>query len=153
MIRSKKGFTFVEVLVVVAILAVVVTGLIRLFVYCSDSSDMAGNKTLAVIAAQTKLEEIRDHNFASIVADYSFGGTPGNSFALIYSTGNGNIYLTQIDPNLLEVEVVVSFENKRRLVIGEDQDLDGVMDVGEDVNTNGKLDSVVTLSTLIAKRY
>ncbi|MCM8832168.1 MAG: prepilin-type N-terminal cleavage/methylation domain-containing protein [Candidatus Omnitrophica bacterium] len=52
--------------------------------------------------------------------------------------------------NLVFVEVVVCYRAGNR-VIGEDVNLNGVLDSGEDVNNDGKISSPITLSTFIGK--
>ena len=52
---ADRGFTLVEVLIAVGILAVVIVGLLQLFVYCSTLAEAAGNTTLAVNEAQNKI--------------------------------------------------------------------------------------------------
>jgi prepilin-type N-terminal cleavage/methylation domain-containing protein len=146
---NNRGFTLVELLIVVGILAVVVLGLLQLFIYTSVQAQMAGNKTLAVAAATNKIEEIRNHTYTSIAADYASGGTPGNKFTPANITGKGIIYIGSSNPDLLTIEVDVSWRNKYGRVIGEDLDLDGVKDTGEDVNGNNKLDSPVKLISAI----
>lgn len=68
---SRRGFTLVEVMISVGVLAFVIVGLLQLFVYCSTLADAAGNMTLAVNEAQTKMEEIRNYDFDRIVLDYT----------------------------------------------------------------------------------
>jgi len=62
-------------LVTVLVLVVLLTGLFRLFIYCTNLADLSGNLTAALAEAQGKIEEIRDHTYASIVTDY--GASPG----------------------------------------------------------------------------
>jgi hypothetical protein len=50
------------------------------------------------------------------------------------------------ETDLLELTVSVCWKQKGR-VIGEDKDLDGVLDSGEDANGNGMIDSSVELKT------
>jgi prepilin-type N-terminal cleavage/methylation domain-containing protein len=151
-LSKRAGFTLVEVLVAVGILAVVIVGLLRLFIYCSILSDLSGNMTLATNEAQSKLEEIRNHDYGSIVTDYSSGGTPGNTFNLTELTGMGVITIDNSNPDLLQIDINVSWQNKDGRISGEDTDLDGVIDAGEDLDSNGKLDSIASIVSLIARR-
>jgi prepilin-type N-terminal cleavage/methylation domain-containing protein len=66
-----KGFTLVELLSATAILAVVLMGLIQMFVRCSFLSELAKNKTIAASIAQSKLEEIRDTDYEDIVSTHA----------------------------------------------------------------------------------
>ncbi len=147
-----KGFTLVELLVVVAILSFILTGMIGLFIQTSTHGNMSTNKTIALNEAQGILEAVRNHDFDSIVTDYSFGGSPGDTFALTNPTGMGKIYINSADPDLLTLQVVVSWQDKYNRIIGEDTDLDGVLDGGEDINGNTQLDSPVSLMSMITRR-
>jgi len=151
-----SGFTLMELMFTAGIVALVVAGLLQLFIYCLSLGEMAGNVTFAVSEAQGVLEEMRNHNFEDIVTDYGPAGTPGNTFNLTQVEGMGVIYIDdttgELNDDLLEVEVVVSFRTKPNRIIGEDRDLDGQLDAGEDNNGNLQLDSPATLVSLIAKR-
>lgn len=111
---ERQGFTLAEVLIAVGILAVVVVGLLQLFVYCSTLAEAAGNTTLAINEAQNKMEEIRNHNFSTIAVDYASGGTPGNTFTLTSLNGTGTITVSQVggSSELLQVQTDVVWQNK-----------------------------------------
>lgn len=145
--RAKQGFTLVELLVVVGILAVVILGLIETFLVGAVLTDLSNRKTVALGEAQDKMEEILDYDYDQIATDYASGGTPGNTFNLSQITGKGVITIDATDATLLKIDVVVSFQYRDGRIVGEDRDLDGVLDVGEDANGNGVLDSPVKLST------
>lgn len=112
--RSQRGLTLVEVMISVGILAFVIVGLLQLFVYCSTLADAAGNMTLAVNEAQTKMEEIRNHDFDSIAADYASGGTPGSTFILNSPSGTGTITVSEVggSSQLLQIQIDVNWQNK-----------------------------------------
>lgn len=147
--NKQQGFTLIELLVVVGILAVVILGLIQTFLLGSVLADLSNRKTLAVGEAQDKLEEVLNHTFGAITADYAAGGTPGNTFSLSQTTGRGVITLTTLSASLIQVDVVICFQYRNGRIYGEDLDLDGVLDAGEDANGNGVIDSDVRLATYI----
>ncbi len=151
-IFRRNSFTIVEVVMTAAILAVSIVGIVQLFAHNAFLTDLSRNLSVVIIEAQDKMEEIRNHSYSSIVADYSSGGSPGHTFALTNPIGRGLIYIDSSNSNLLKIEIMVSWRNRQGRVIGEDADLDGVIDSGEDVNSNGKLDSSVTLTTYLARR-
>lgn len=149
--KRARGFTLIELLVVTGILGFIILGLIQSLILSSVLADISNRKTIAVSEAQDKLEEILNHNFDTIVVDYASGGTPGNTFVLSPITGMGVVTAGVYTANVVQVDVVVSFQIANGGVIGEDKDLDGVLDVGEDANGNSALDSPVKLSTYIRK--
>lgn len=69
--RSKNGFTLAEILIAVGILAVVMIGLLQVYIHCSVLAEAAGNKSVAMSEAQSKMEEIRNHAFEDIVSTYT----------------------------------------------------------------------------------
>ena len=150
--NNEKGFSLVELLVTIAILSIVVVGVMKVFIYATSLSEIARNQTIAVSEAKSKIEEMRNYTFSSLAADYGSGGTPGNTFDLTEIIGKGVVYIDSSNANLLEIKVVVSWQNQDGRVVGEDKDLDGVLDTGEDSDGNGQLSSLVEIVSLIAKR-
>ena len=150
----QQGFSLVELLVVVGILVTVIVILLRVFIYNSVLAELSGNIAYAMSEAQAKLEEIRNSDYSLITTNYASGGTPGNTFNLSQGQGKGVIYIDSSNTSLLEISVVVCWKNKDGRVIGEDTDLDGVLDAGEDLSSppNNKIDSKATLVLKIAKR-
>ena len=147
--NNTQSFTLVELLVVTGILSIVILGLIQTLILGSVLADLSNRKTIAMGEAQDKLEEILNHAYAQITADYGAGGTPGNTFSLSQITGKGRITIDSSTTNLLKIDVVVSFQYRNGRIMGEDLNLNGALEVGEDANGNGVLDSPIKLSTYI----
>ncbi|MCQ9208039.1 MAG: prepilin-type N-terminal cleavage/methylation domain-containing protein [Omnitrophica bacterium] len=150
--KSLAGFTLIELMFTAGVMAVVLGGLLQLFIYCMNLGELSGNTTVATAQAQSKLEEIRNHNFADIVTDYSLGGTVGNTFTLTNLDGMGVIYIDDTNAELLEIEIAVSFRTRPNRVIGADKNLNGILDSGEQESGYGKLDSPVRIISLRARR-
>jgi len=148
----KKGFTLVEVLVATGLLVIVLAGLVGLFVYCSMLSELSGDMTMVMSELQGKWEEIRNHDYDLIVSDYSSGGTPGNTFDLTQVNAQGVIYIDAANPELLVVKIVASWQARNDRIMGEDQNLNGILDAGEDQNGNGEIDSSTSLVSMITQR-
>jgi hypothetical protein len=149
---NKKGFSLAELLVTVGILVTVIVILLQLFIYNSVLAELSGNMGNVLTDAQSKIEEIRNSDYSVITTNYGSGGTPGNTFDLSQGQGKGVIYIDSSNSSLLQVTVVICWRNKDGRVIGEDLDLDGVLDAGEDTDGNGKISSKATFITKIARR-
>ena len=119
----------IELIIAVAIIAIVLVGYLQLYIYCFCLAETSGNMTLAITEAQDKLEEIRSQKFSSIEASYA---PPGNTFPLTKLNGAGIIYVsrdvTELSPDLLDVEIVINWRDKDRMIGGTDKDLDGRLD-------------------------
>ncbi len=150
--RPIVGFTLIEVMITLGIMVIALAGLLHLFAYCLSLGESSRNMTLAMARAQGVMEDIRNHDFARIAVDYAPGGTPGNVFNLTQPEATGVIYITALDPQLLRVKIEVSWREKAHRVFGEDRNLDGVLDPGEDTNGNAMLDSPASVTSLITHR-
>lgn len=150
--HNLSGSFLIELVIAIAILIIVLIGYLQLFIYCFGQSETARNISIAITEVQGKLEEMRNHNFSDIVIDYGLGGNPGNTFSLTQLSGVGAIYINSTNPKLLTIELEASWRERGNRIIGEDVDLDGVLDTGEDSNGNGKLDSTVSLVSMITER-
>lgn len=155
-LNNSSGFSLLELVVVVAIIAVVIPGMMQLFISASDLSDVSGSKSAAMAEAYTTMEVIRNHDFDLITTDYAAGGSPGNSFnSMILSGGKGMVFVGPYNGSndILEVRVVISWPDKRGRIIGEDANLNGVFEMSEDVNNDGLYNSPATFVSYIAKRH
>jgi prepilin-type N-terminal cleavage/methylation domain-containing protein len=153
--RETIGFTLIELMVAAVILLFCLSGLLATYFQMFMLSDLTRVLTLATNAAQAKIEEIRQQSFDTLL---SFNGTQFNITGFNTTDAKGVIYVTEDTANnplynltdLKDVRVEVSFRHRGR-VIGEDSDLNGVLDIGEDANNNTYIDSPAESVTLIAK--
>ncbi|MEW6075079.1 MAG: prepilin-type N-terminal cleavage/methylation domain-containing protein [Candidatus Omnitrophota bacterium] len=151
-----KGLTLVEVLVAMAILAVVALSMFMVYPALFENVTLSSENMKAFEAAKRQMEALVAANYTDLY-NVSYNTTPvANNFTpqnLLNSTGVYYVKrltyanLTDI-PNLLDLEVVVSYKVGAR-TIGEDQNLNWVLDAGEDIDSNGKINSTIKLSTLI----
>lgn len=149
--QGRKGVSLAEVLVCVLIFGFVAVGLFRLFIYCTAQADFSRNLTLAITEAQGQMENLRTYTYNQIVADYADGASPGDEFDLTQLTGKGVISIDASNPKLLLARIAVCWRNQNGRVIGEDLNLNGDLDTGEDANGNGKMDSLVVMESHIAE--
>lgn len=136
-----------ELVVAAGILGIVVGGILVSYMRCMELNEASRNKSLAVKAVRDRMEVIRMTPFANLVSTYD-----GVSFDVAGFGGKGISYVTAIDAKNLEITVSVSWKQNHGRVYGEDKDLDGVLDPGEDKNFDGRLNSPVDIVTRIFDR-
>jgi prepilin-type N-terminal cleavage/methylation domain-containing protein len=143
-----KGFSLLELLVAVAILANCLTAILLTYMNMYVFSDAARDLTLANNALQTKMEELKNTSFANLSA---LNGTTFDISGFSNSDAKGLISVSNTAySDLKEIRIAASFKSRGRL-IGEDKNLNGSLDSGEDLNNNNRLDSPAELATLIAE--
>jgi prepilin-type N-terminal cleavage/methylation domain-containing protein len=145
--KSKKGFVLPEVLLAIAIAAFAVCGILLMYVAGMDLVRTSKNASMATSAAEGIIEEIRNTPFPDIVTNYnglkfSVNNMPANS---------GVVYVDDSDPEFLLVTVSICWRQGNR-IIGEDLNLNGELDSGEDANNNFIIDSSVELVTQVVNR-
>lgn len=143
--RAKQGFTIPEILITTLILLPVFIGTMYVFIQCMELSAIARNSSYAVLASKDKLAEIENTGFDQITG--TFDNTTFTSADI--PGGIGVVYVDDTDPNVREVTVTFGWQERNGRVFGEDTDLDGQIDAGEDINLNGMLDSPVQMTTVI----
>lgn len=148
-IRSLTGFTLIELTIASAILAMTLLGVLAFYQDTLILGQYAQGRTLALQSVQAKLEEMRRNPYGSLTTNYGVGGTPGNTFIPTGLNGRGAITFDTTNPAAIGVRVTVSWQERGRM-FGEDRDLDGALDAGEDTNGNGLLDGPVELVTYLA---
>ena len=145
--NSRHGFTLIEIIFTIGILAFTICGLLVSYTSAMVLTATSKNVNIATNAAMGLLEQIRTDSFSQIVNDYD--GLVFSVNAIPSSTGV--VVIDNTNPELLQVTISVCWRQGNR-VIGEDTNLNGVLDVGEDTNGNGIIDSPVQLVTQIANR-
>ncbi len=148
--NNKSGFTLLELMISVSVLIVALVGLLGVFTHLISLNENSSKLTLAVTACQAKLEEIRNSTFSNIYTTYD--GTNFNPQGFASGEAKGAISINNSNPSLLQVFVSVSWMTRSNRVIGEDRNLNGSRDAGEDLNGNLRLDSPGQLATLMAQR-
>jgi len=148
--KKISGFTLMELMIAIAILIIALTGLLAIFARLLSLNENARKLTLATVACQDKMEQIRKSDFSTLYAAYN--GTNFDPSGFPAGEAKGAVSIDNTDPKLLKVYVSVSWRERSNRVIGEDKNLNGTRDAGEDVNTNGMLDSPAALATLMAQR-
>ena len=145
---NKTGFTLAELMIVVAIMAISIIGLLKLYIFTTVEAQMSGNKTLAITEAQGKLEEMRMQDFDTIVGTYD---KKTSTMSLL--DGVMFVDISDANPELLEITIVPSWTDRYGRQIGErDSNNNGVVDPSEDLNGDGQFSSPVVLKSMITRR-
>ena len=145
--RSARGFTLIEVLFSIGILAFTVCGLLVSYTSAMVLTATPKNINSATNAAMGLMEKLRTDTYSQIVGDYD-----GLVFYVnAIPTSVGVVVINATNPELLNVTISVCWQQGNR-VIGEDKNLDGNLDPEEDLNNDSIIDSPVELVTLMADR-
>jgi len=137
-----KGFTLPELLIATVILMLVFVGMLLGYIRGMELSEMSRNSSRAILLAKSRVEQIRNTPFNQLVATYD-----NTAFSTVGLNGIGVSYVDDADPELFQITVTVCWREKNGRIIGEDSDLDGILDPGEDMNGNGMLDSYAQIVT------
>lgn len=142
-LNTLEGLTLPELLITTIILLPLFVGTILSFVKCMELSEMARHSSMAVLACKNKMAEIENTAFAQVYSNFN-----NTTFTAPDLNGTGVVYVDNSDPDFLEITASFSWRERTGRVVGEDLDLDGQIDSGEDANNNGMLDSVVQLASM-----
>ncbi len=134
--------TLMELLIATLIMVPLCVAVMFVFLQCMEYNDLARNTSIALRSCQKTLAQMEGAQFDQIAATYH-----QTSFTEAGLTGRGVRYVDSPKANYLTLTTSFRWRQKSGRVIGEDRDLDGVVDAGEDANANGMLDSPVTLTT------
>lgn len=106
--RSSPGFTLIELLITIAILGIAITGIASLYTYMQVTQVQSQHMDLAVRAARTEIEVLRNNSFNSL--------TPGSSIdftsrlpAALPPTKKGTATITEPVAGLRQVDVSVTY--------------------------------------------
>jgi len=144
---THKGFTLLELAIAVAIFILAICGIVSLFVSLSGLTDSAGNITRMINIARQEFEtNIRAANFDALTT-YSLvpPAIPDNMSLLCYVQNHPTIN------NVKQVLLVVSYRQRGNYVFGEDKNVNGILDGGEDTDGNGRLSSICEIATFIKR--
>jgi type II secretory pathway pseudopilin PulG len=144
---SLTGFTLAELAIAAAIFAIAATGILSVFISSSALSESAGNITSMINLAREEIEDtIKGMPFDDL-NDYSKvpPAVPNDTSLACYVSDHPTIN------NLKQVTVVVCYREKPNRVIGEDINLNGILNGGEDLSGDGRLSSLCEITYFIGK--
>ncbi|MBF0521468.1 MAG: prepilin-type N-terminal cleavage/methylation domain-containing protein [Candidatus Omnitrophica bacterium] len=142
-----QGFTLMELMVVTVILIVAIGGILATYIQCLAISEISRNSTTAMIAAKSRLEDIKNASFDQLVTKFN-----KVSFSIGDLNGIGVSYVDNTNLDLYKITISVCWQQRNGQIIGEDTNLNGQLDAGEDVNHNNIIDSPLQIVTYIYNR-
>ncbi|OQX85148.1 MAG: hypothetical protein B6D55_07830 [Candidatus Omnitrophica bacterium 4484_70.2] len=150
--KKHLALTLLEICLATLVFIVALIGILLFYFNTQEFNELASSFSVALNEAKKMMEVIRSTQFSDIYATYNNYRFDPEGFSSGLAKGIVYIDKEAGRDDLLRVNVVICFRAGRR-IIGEDLDLDGVLDSGEDRNGNGRLDSPVELTTLVTSRY
>ncbi len=147
--NKRKAFTLVEFLIAMVIMTAAIFSLLAAHFGVLVLNETSRNVTLATQEAQAKLEELKNIAFDALASydDISFDVVNfPNDEAKGHIDVDGTVY-----SDLKRVHISVSWKQRKDRIIGEDMNLNGILDAGEDKNGNGELNSPADLVTFISE--
>ena len=142
--RRSSGMTLVELMVATLLLLPLLTVVMQNFITCAHLNTSAEGTSKAIWQERTLVAAIEKTPFHQIRDAYN-----NKFFALAGMSGHIATYVDQTDTDLLTVHISATWKDIRGRLNGEDINLNGVLDAGEDQNGNNRLDSNVGFSTFI----
>ena len=145
MIRNNKGLSLPEIMVASVVFILATVGILYSYLKCMELQDVGRNVSIVTQAVRNKMENIKNSTFSTLSATYN-----NTTFTTAGITGRGVVYVDAVtDPNLVQVKIAFCWKQPNGRVIGEDTNLNGVLNAGEDKNANGQIDSYVQITTKI----
>ena len=144
LIGQDSGFTLVELIAGMLVLVLAFVGILTSYMKCLELSELSINSSNAVLAAQNRVEQIKNTVYDQIQANFH-----NVTFTNANLNGIGVSLVDSSNPEFLQVTVVFCWRQKSGRILGEDANLNGQLNAGEDVNGNGALDSPSMIGTSI----
>lgn len=107
---NEAGFTLIELLITIVVLGIVITSLAGLYYLMQETEVRSQHYDIAVRAARTEIEELRNNGYTSL--------TPGNTInftsslpSSLPSNKTGTVVVSQPLADLRKVDVTVTYSD------------------------------------------
>jgi type II secretory pathway pseudopilin PulG len=152
--KNTSGFTIVELLLGVALFIAVAGSMAFAFLKSVSINESGQMMVEAMYRLQQKAEEIKNFDYQASVEETRLA-YDGQSFQLANFPDNvGTIEMLNVagvpPGQLYRLSIQLSWLDKDGHVMGEDSNLDGVLNLGEDINGNNRLDSPAQIVTYVS---
>jgi prepilin-type N-terminal cleavage/methylation domain-containing protein len=145
--KTEQGFTLAELLIATTVVLLSSVGILFTYVQCLELNSINHDTSMALQSCRNMMEEIKSVSPSMVHETYN-----EKTFPLKEPTGILLVTVNDQDPQLLAVAVKCLWKQAKGRLVGEDKNLNGFLDEGEDLNKNGELDSPVTLVTYVYNR-
>ena len=146
-IPTQQAFTLPELLIATTVVLMASVGILFTYVQCLELNSINHDTTLVFQSCRNMMEEIKSVSPSLVHDTYN-----NKTFPINEPKGIGLVTVNDQDPQLLTVTVKCFWKQTKGRLIGEDKNLNGILDEGEDTNKNGELDSPITLVTYVYNR-
>lgn len=143
-LHNQKGFTLPELLVSMILLAPLYMGVSLSFIQCMSLNDASQEFSQAIGSVQNQVSVMHNTPFDQVFSTYN-----NTTFTVAGMTGIGAIDVDNSAADLLTVTVSYCWQTKDGRLMGEDVNLNGQLDAGEDVDNDGLISSPATLITMM----
>lgn len=141
---DKDAFTLAELLIAAVVMILTFGGILFSYLKCLELAEISRNSSTAVHASKSRMEQIKNTTFDQIKATYN-----NTTFLIAGLTGTGVSYVDDTNPNLLKITITICWRQSNNRIFGEDTNMNGILNVGEDKNANAMLDSPTTMVSYI----
>lgn len=142
--RSNQGFTLPELMMAAMITVIAFMGILYTYARYLELDEISRNTSIALQTAQNKIEAIKNTDYDLIYATFN-----GQTFTTTGLTGRGVTTINNTNSKLMLITVTFCWRQSNGRIMGEDTNLNGALNTGEDKNSNGTMDSPVQLIAYI----
>ncbi len=143
---SRFSFTLVELLIASVVFILTLVGILLSYMKCVELNEHSRNLSIAMRGLESRFEDIKNTPFSQIKTSYN-----QVTFTNANLNGTGVSGVDDTNPALLRVSMSFSWRQSNGRIMGEDANLNGQLNAGEDKNGNGVLDSPAQLISYIAQ--
>lgn len=136
--QNNTGMSLLEMLIAATVFIVAFVVVLISYLTCLELNEVSKNTSTALHATKARFEQIQNTPFNQIKAAYH-----NVTYTATGLTGMGVSYVDDTNPRLLKITLSFSWKQPGGRMIGEDTNLNGVLNAGEDKNANGIIDSPV----------
>lgn len=141
---ANQGFTLPELMVAAMVTVIAFLGILYTYARYLELDELSRNTAIALQTAQNKIEAIKNTQFNQIDATFN-----NQTFTSSGINGRGVVTIDSTNPKLMLITVTFCWKQSNNRLMGEDTNLNGVLNAGEDKNGNGTMDSPVQLIAYI----